>query len=156
MPRFIRIAVTVLPITELALFILVAQLIGFGNALLIQLGSMALGLIAIQLLGAASLRDVQASLVRQEAPGPAMVRGACILLGGALMILPGFLTDLLGLLLLIPGVPRLAGRSLWVVAQTRSGRAAPSVVLDGDWHEVPPTVIPAPNHESPWTNKSPE
>ena len=52
--------------------------------------------------GMLTVRKVQEQINRGFMPGEEMVNGLCILLGGILLISPGFITDLLGLLLLLP------------------------------------------------------
>lgn len=52
--------------------------------------------------GMLTVRKVQEQINRGIMPGEEMVNGMCILLGGLLLVSPGFITDLLGLLLLLP------------------------------------------------------
>ena len=54
--------------------------------------------------GLAVLRRAQAVLDRGEVPGKEMIDGVLILAGGALMLTPGFITDVFGVLLLLPPV----------------------------------------------------
>ena len=62
--------------------------------------------------GLGVLRRVQASLAAGRVPGAELVDGFLILFGGALMIAPGFLTDLLGIALLLPPVRAVVRRVL--------------------------------------------
>jgi UPF0716 protein FxsA len=118
-------AVTV--IAEIFAFVLVTRLIGVGWALL--------ALIALSLLGGwllkregtrawARMRDVQAAGGR---PGPHLTRAVVGLGAALLLVVPGFLTDLVGLLLLIPPVRSLAGRRAAAIAEKR---LSPRVVGD--------------------------
>ena len=52
--------------------------------------------------GLLTMRKVQEQMNRGIMPGEEMIDGLCILLGGILLLAPGFLTDIMGLLLLLP------------------------------------------------------
>jgi len=52
--------------------------------------------------GMLTVRKVQEQINRGIMPGEEMINGMCVLLGGILLISPGFITDILGLLLLLP------------------------------------------------------
>jgi UPF0716 protein FxsA len=147
-----------LPLAELIVFVLVASAIGLGNAILIEIGLTVLGIIAMRVLAAAPLRDLMAATQMNEPPAGPMLRSACMLLGGLLLILPGFITDILGLVLIVPGLRFWIGRLIWRALR------APKLqdgVLDGQWHEVAPpgvpsgipsgsqVIIPPPHHEEP-------
>lgn len=90
------------PILELAIFVQVSNLIGFFPALaLIVLFSVS-GAWLVKKEGLGVWRRANTQLERGEVPAAELVNGVLILLAGALMLVPGFLTDALGLLLLIP------------------------------------------------------
>jgi UPF0716 protein FxsA len=72
---------------------------------------------------------LQQSLARGELPAEELVNGAVIVAGGALLLLPGFLSDLAGLLCLIPPTRRLI--AAWLVRNRlapRSGVEEPRVI----------------------------
>ena len=52
--------------------------------------------------GLQTIRRMQEQLSHGEIPGEAVIDGICILIGGALLVTPGFITDLTGFLLLLP------------------------------------------------------
>src|SRR5258708_22736973 len=90
------------PLAEILLLVLGADQIGVGWTLLALAGAAVAGMLIIRVLGAASLTELRRALERREPPAGALFRGACVLLAGLLLILPGFLSDIMALLLLMP------------------------------------------------------
>ncbi len=133
MPAAIRLTLTLVPLAELIVFTLVAGAIGLGNAIVIQLCASALGLIAMRVLAAAPLRDLLMATQMYQPPAGAMLRSACVLLGGLLLILPGFITDLVGLVLILPGPRFWLGRLIWRVLRSPKPEGH---TLEGEWREV--------------------
>lgn len=124
MPLFILFVM--IPIIEIAIFIQVGGLIGLWPTIALVILSAVTGSVLIRRQGARALRDVQASFATLSDPTTPMAHGAMILLAGALMITPGFFTDTVGLLLLVPAVRlwvmrKMAGR----VTVVRQGFTAP-------------------------------
>ena len=92
----------VVPIAELWLFFEVADQIGFLLTLLMLFFVSIAGAWLLKQQGMTTWRRMQDSLQRGEMPAKEVTDGAMILLGGALLLTPGFLTDAVGLLLLFP------------------------------------------------------
>lgn len=115
-----------LPLIEIALFIAIGAQIG----LLATLGLIVLGALA----GVSILRGQQERALAmmqgglRVQPGTFLAQGAFRVLAGLLLILPGFLTDALGLLLLIPPLQRALVRALAAGATVTTTR----VYADGD------------------------
>jgi len=115
----------VVPIVELAVIIQVGQAAGVWNTIgLLVLMSLVGGWL-MKREGLGVLRRVQRSVEQGRVPGTELVDGLLILVGGALMLTPGFLTDVLGLSLLLPPVRavvrRVAARRLTIAAQHHTG-----------------------------------
>jgi UPF0716 protein FxsA len=92
----------VVPIIELAVFVQVADLVGVGTALaLVVLFSFG-GAWLMKQQGLSVWRRAQAQLQAGELPTNELVNGILILFAGALMLTPGFATDVLGIFLLLP------------------------------------------------------
>jgi len=102
------------PLIELALLIQVGQWIGAGWTLLLVLGTGAAGAALARREGLRTLRKIQGEMAAGRVPGGALLDGAAILLGGAFLLTPGVLTDLVGLGLLFPPTRALARR--WIRA----------------------------------------
>ncbi len=81
---------------EIAIFILIGNWIGIFNTLLFIILTSIIGITIAKKLGMHSIRNVQNSINRGEAPGPAMVDTFMIFIGSILLALPGFLTDFIG------------------------------------------------------------
>jgi UPF0716 protein FxsA len=139
----LRLLVILWPLAEILGLVVVADAIGVGWTVLALIGAGVLGILVIRVLGAASLVELQGALVRQEPPTGALVRGACVLLAGMLLIVPGFLSDVAALLLLIPPLRTGLLGTLWRRWPRGpgggGGGSGGPVIIDGDYREMPPT-----------------
>jgi UPF0716 protein FxsA len=143
--RIVLLTVLLLPLIEIALFVAVGQAIGLLPTLLGVILTGVIGALVLRWQGTAALRELQARLQRGEMPARAMGDTMLIGLGGLLLLLPGYFTDLVGLLLLLPWtrelIYRLLARNLKVVEVTTSYRRAdqPDLIdLDRtDWRDGP-------------------
>jgi len=106
-------ALLALPILEIYLLIQIGGLIGFLPTLLLLFGAAGLGTYLLQTQGWNTWMRLQQSLARGEIPANELVNGAVIVVGGALLLLPGFLSDVVGLFCLIPFTRRLI--AAWVI-----------------------------------------
>jgi UPF0716 protein FxsA len=100
------------PIAELLVAIEVAQAIGFLPMLLLLVLSWPLGLWVVRHHGRLAWRRLGEAVSAGRPPTREVVDGALVVLGGGLLIVPGFITDVLGLLLLAPPTRWLARREL--------------------------------------------
>ncbi len=128
------------PIAELFVAIKVAEAIGVLLTVILLLAGWPLGMWLARTEGRAAWRRLIAAVNQSHPPRPPgreVIDGALVLVGGILLIVPGFITDLLGLLLLAPtrSVARKAiirnFQSRLVVAATRFSRT-PSSAYDVD------------------------
>jgi UPF0716 protein FxsA len=92
----------VVPIAELFVIIQVGELIGVWPTLLLLLLDAIVGSWLLKREGRAAWRRFNQALAERRMPGKEVADGFLVILGGALLIAPGFLTDILGVLLLIP------------------------------------------------------
>ena len=102
----------IVPLVELVLLIKIGRIIGVGNTILIVVVTGVVGAAFARQQGSGILLSIRNSLARGEIPGAEMVQGVMILVGGIFLITPGFLTDLVGFLLLIPFTRALASHFL--------------------------------------------
>ena len=93
---------TILPAIELALLIKIGSNIGVGNTLFIIIFTGILGAYLARLQGFLVLRKIQDDLNRGCMPNDQLTDGLMILVGGIVLLTPGFITDVFGFLLLIP------------------------------------------------------
>jgi UPF0716 protein FxsA len=115
----------VAPLVELAVIVQVAGTIGVLNTIGLLVGVSIVGGWLAKSEGLVTLRRIQLALDRGEIPSREVADGALILMAGALMIAPGFISDAIALLLLIPPtravVRRLLMRSLAARGRARVG-----------------------------------
>lgn len=124
----------VVPIVELYVIIQVAHAIGVLDTLGLLLLDSIVGGWLMKREGLGVLRRLQSKLQSGDLPSTALVDGFLILFGGALMLAPGFLTDLLGMALLLPPVRavvrRVLARRFKTVVISRGGGAGLGDVID--------------------------
>lgn len=109
--RFLILFIIVVPAAEIAMLMLSGQVIGVWPTILLILSTGVIGTFLAKKQGLATLYQVQRQLQSGQVPGEALLDGICILVGGTLLLTPGFITDILGLLLLFPA-PRLIFKNL--------------------------------------------
>ncbi|MBB3084291.1 FxsA family protein [Geodermatophilus sabuli] len=102
MGRRVRIGAGLLALAEIVVFVLVAGWIGVGWTLLATLATSALGWVLLARQGTRALTELRDRARERRAPGRALGDAGLIGLGGLLMVLPGFLGDVVGLLCLLP------------------------------------------------------
>lgn len=93
---------TVVPITELALLIRVGQYAGVGYTLGIVIITGVTGAYLAKMQGLIILRRIQEDINHGIMPTDKLFDGVLILLGGILLLTPGFITDIIGFMGLIP------------------------------------------------------
>lgn len=104
--------VVIVPIIELFAFVKVAGWIGIPEALLLLLALSVFGAWLVKVQGVGVIRRIGDDLSARRIPARPMVDGGLLLLAGLLILIPGFVTDVFGLLLLIPVVRDTAGNAL--------------------------------------------
>ncbi len=118
----ILLALVLYVVVEVAAVVAVASWLGIGWTLLLLFGLSLLGLLLLRREGSRSWRSFQLAVADGRPPGREVLDGMLVLLGAVLVVLPGFVTDVLALLCLLPFSRRLLGRGLVGWALTR-GRA---------------------------------
>ena len=102
LPTFI-----VLPILEMYVLISVGSNIGAFNTILLVLLTALIGLALLRVQGFRTLINARNKLGMAQLPAEEMITGIFLAIGGALLLTPGFITDLFGLLCLVPATRRL-------------------------------------------------
>ncbi|HDD44495.1 MAG TPA: FxsA family protein [Candidatus Desulfofervidus auxilii] len=93
---------TLVTILELALIIEVGSRIGIMYTILLIIGTAILGAYLAQSQGLAILMRIQNELKAGILPNDTLIEGLLILIGGVLLLTPGFVTDTLGFLCILP------------------------------------------------------
>ena len=138
--KFTFLGLLVLPAAELVAFIVVAALIGWIRASVLLVATSLVGVFLMRRSGRGDLNRLRSALavhgiraLHLETPGVAAM------LGGILLVLPGFITDLMGAALLFPPFRRWAAG--WLARTARARRAARpnDRVIDlerNEWHQI--------------------
>lgn len=140
-------------LAEMATFLWVGSRIGLGWALLLALFTALIGSVLVRRAGLAVLGQLRRRWREGSVPGRELTHGASILVAGAFLISPGFITDLAGFLLLVPAVRDrihdlvsrwLSGRVTVITSPRPSPRAKPDRgdVIDVEGWEEPYQELP--------------
>ncbi len=145
----------IVPILEIAVFIMIGGQIGVIATLAMILVTAVLGSILLRVQGFAVLQSIQSKTAAGDVPGRELVNGVMILVAGVLLLTPGFVTDSLGFLLFFPPFRHF----LWthiaskIVIQTKAtftdaqhGKHEQEDVVDLD----PSEYSEKPNPNTPW------
>ncbi|MBV9714012.1 MAG: FxsA family protein [Solirubrobacterales bacterium] len=134
-------------VVEIFVAILVAHVIGALLTVLLLLAGLPLGAWAIRSEGRLAWRRLSDSLAAGRPPGYPVLNGALVVAGGALVMIPGFVTDVLGVCLLLPPTRRLARGLLVAHLQSRLLRRATEsrrarADVDSTATDIAPTRLP--------------
>jgi UPF0716 protein FxsA len=112
MPWFVALALLVVPIAEIFVIIQVGQVIGGWPTVGLLLVESALGAWLIKREGRRAWRALQSSFETGKMPGKELADAALVLVGGTLLLTPGFLTDIFGFFFVLPFTRPLARRAM--------------------------------------------
>lgn len=116
---------------EIAGFILVGQAIGVLATLGLVLLGMVAGMLLLRRQGVATLMRVRADLAAERPPARPLAEGALLAFAALLIMLPGFITDIVGTLLFIPFVRAALWRAVRSRVTMRSGSPVPATSASG-------------------------
>ena len=116
----------VIPLLELALLIQMGRWVGVLPTVALVAVTGLLGAVLVRGEGGRTLARVQMELGQGRVPGQVLMDGACLLVGGALLLTPGVITDLLAFALLVP--PSRRAIQVWV------GRRFERAIAEGSMH----------------------
>ncbi len=135
--RFLALFLLV-PLLEVVMFIQVGGQIGALWTILLTLGTAITGSILIRSQGIKTFSSARTQLAQGEIPAMAVVEGIMLLLAGVMLMTPGFITDALGALVLVPPFRQyLAGSVLQKVFVARAGqttRTEAGNTIEGQFH----------------------
>ncbi|MCC5972825.1 MAG: FxsA family protein [Rubellimicrobium sp.] len=153
--------VLAVPVVEIALFIVVGGAIGILQTLALVFLSALLGIFLLRGQGGQAAAMMRQGVTQPDDPAEHVVHGAMIFLAAMLLVIPGFLTDAFGLVLLLPQVRRrtfagLRNRARMqgmvfeaTVHETRNDRPGDRVI-DAEFEEIEPPHRPT-HRPSGWT-----
>ncbi len=139
------------PLIEIGVFIEVGGLIGLLPTLGLILLTAALGTWQLRAQGLSTLARARQQMEQGQLPAQELYDGFCLIIAGALLLTPGFVTDAVGFALFVPAFRRLLRQ---VVAQRIRMRAevrmrqqrgrGSTTIIDGEFREVPDDHDPLP------------
>ncbi|WP_409297269.1 FxsA family protein [Peribacillus sp. SCS-26] len=97
----------IVPALEIGAFLLASRTAGVLPSVLLIILTGTIGAYLAKKQGLETIQKIQRELASGRIPGDSLIDGACILIGGCLLISPGFLTDILGLFLMLPPLRRM-------------------------------------------------
>lgn len=109
------------PLVELYVLIRVGSVIGALPTVALSIFTAVLGAFLVRMQGLSVLLRVQQTLARGEAPALELLEGAVLMMAGIALLFPGFITDAMGFLLLVPPLRR----RLILAVLRRSGTLKP-------------------------------
>jgi UPF0716 protein FxsA len=147
MTRFVTLTAVFLPFLEIPGFILVSHWIGVIPMLILVLAGALGGILVLRRVGLNAVVNLRLALAQGTEPGHTLIDAACFALGGFLLTVPGFISDLLAFALFLPWTRdyllRRMARHFDVHVETGfgTGRRAPESrrdVIDGEYSVVEP------------------
>jgi len=113
----------IVPIIEITVLMQVGEFIGAWPTVTLVIISAWLGAKYVRQQGLATLQSVQTKMEKNEMPSGEIVTGLVLLVAGVLLVTPGFVTDIFGLLLLVPSVRQALANSVQKHIKTSQGSA---------------------------------
>ncbi|MFJ6197988.1 FxsA family protein [Micromonospora sp. NPDC092111] len=117
--RFVPLGLLLAVVLELAVFVGVGRAVGFGSAVLLVFAASLLGLVLLRREGMRAWRGFRSSVESRQPPGRQVTDGLVGLVGALLLAIPGLVSGVVGLLLLVPPVRRLVRAGVQRAAERR-------------------------------------
>ena len=139
MVKWVIIGTLLLPVAEIAAFVLMAAMIGMLWTLLLMLATSVAGALVLRRAGRARLARFRVAVVDTDITGiEAHPGGFLTVLAGLLLFLPGFITDLIGAALLIGPVRRWCATTFRRFVHNRDrGKSSVIDLAPGEWQQLP-------------------
>jgi UPF0716 protein FxsA len=127
-----------LPVAEIAIFLMIAAIVGLAWALALMLSTSLAGALVLHQAGRRGIAGFRVAVADSDSTAiEANTGGFLMVLAGILLFLPGFLTDLVGAALLIGPVRRRCGAAFRQAVRKRNrGSRAVVDLAPGEWHQV--------------------
>lgn len=126
-----------LPLIEIALFIKIGGAIGVVPTVVVVIVTALLGSMMLKQQGLQALGQAQASMNQGELPVDSLIHGFFLVIAGAFLLTPGFLTDTLGFLLFVPAFRLVVGKAIWRWVAAHATVVDVSVHQERSYHERP-------------------
>jgi UPF0716 protein FxsA len=116
---YVFLALLIVPVAEIALIVAVGQVIGGWQTIALLLFESALGAYLVKHEGRRSWQALRVALNTGKMPGRELADAALVLIGGTLLLTPGFLTDIVGFFFILPFTRPITRRWLQGVVERR-------------------------------------
>ena len=116
---YVFLALLVVPVAEIALIVAVGTVIGGWQTIVLLLVESALGAYLVKREGRRSWQGLRVALNTGRMPGRELADAALVLIGGTLLLTPGFLTDIVGFFFILPFTRPITRRWLQSVVERR-------------------------------------
>ncbi len=130
----IILTIIVIPVLEIYLLIKIGSQIGAITTILLIFTTAIIGIYYAKYEGLNTLRSGFSQLSRNETPAYEVISGAAIAFAAMLLIIPGFLTDLLGFLLIFPITRKIIFGNF--TKKFKSKRTVKKNFIDGDFEDI--------------------
>ena len=127
-------SIVLVPIVEIYLFIKIGAQIGAFNTILLIFVTAITGIIYARYEGLNTLRSAYSQIIKQETPAYEIISGAAIAFAALLLIVPGFATDIIGFLIIIPITRKLILRK--VSTKIKKKQADKNNFIDGEFEDI--------------------
>ena len=102
MPLILFLIFVVIPLAEIAVFIVIGGIIGIPATIALVIITALIGTVLLRMQGLSVLQRAQTAVQEGRIPVDSVIDGVCLLIAGAFLLTPGIITDTIGFLLFIP------------------------------------------------------
>jgi len=127
-------SIVLVPILEIYLFIKIGAQIGAFNTILLIFVTAITGIIYARYEGLNTLRSAYTQIIKKETPAYEIISGAAIALAALLLIIPGFATDVIGFLIILPVTRKLILRK--VSTKIKKKQTDKNNFINGEFEDI--------------------
>ena len=127
-------SIVLVPIVEIYLFIKIGGQIGAFNTILLIFVTAITGIIYARYEGLNTLRSAYSQIIKQETPAYEIISGAAIAFAALLLIVPGFATDIIGFLIILPVTRKLILRKISM--KIKKKQSDKNNFIDGEFEDI--------------------
>ena len=130
----VLLSIILVPIVEIYLFIKIGAKIGAFSTILLIFITAITGIIYARYEGLNTLRSAYSQMIKQETPAYEIISGAAIAFAALLLIIPGFATDIIGFLIILPVTRKLIlGKVSTKIKKRKSDK---NNFIDGEFEDI--------------------
>ena len=127
-------SIVLVPIVEIYLFIKIGAQIGAFSTILLIFVTAITGIIYARYEGLNTLRSAYSQIIRKETPAYEIISGAAIAFAAFLLIIPGFATDIIGFLIILPVTRKLILKKISI--KIKKKQTDKNNFIDGEFEDI--------------------